>query len=126
MLNNEKINKIIQAKIAFLQTNVRKNLIAKKNWFRFVASRTFKTIIIELFFVLTKNVNALLTTNLIDVYLTNNNVNKTLINNNTNNKKIKIEIVSLKVKKLKFEKMKFYFNKLKKNIFINFKILFFK
>ena len=117
MLNNEKTNKIIQIKIIFLQANVYKNLIAKKNWFRFIVSRTFKTIIIKSFFVLTKNVNALLIANSIDVYLTNNNINKTLINNNTNNKKVKIEIVSFKVKKLKFKKMKFYFNKLKKNIY---------
>ena len=111
MLNNEKINEIIQTKIAFLQTNVRKNLIAKKNWFCFVVSRTFETIIIELFFVLAKSVNTSLTTNLINIYLTNNNVNKMLINNNTNNKKMKIEIVSLKIKKLKFKKIRFYFNK---------------
>ena len=74
----------------------------------------FKTIIIESFFVLAKSVNASLTTNSIDIYSINNNANKASINNDTNNKKIKIEIVLFKVKKLKFKKMRFYFNKLEK------------
>ena len=114
MLNDEKIKKIIETKIAFLRTNVCKTLIAKKNRFCVVVLQIFETIIVKLFFVLTKNVNVLLITTLIDIQLTNNNINKFSTNNNANNKKIKIKIVLFKIKKLKFEKIKFYFDKFEK------------
>ena len=114
MLNNKKIEKIIEAKIAFLQTNARKILITKKNRFCNVALRMFETIIAELFFVSTKNVSVLLIANLIDVQSTNNNIDKFLTNNDANNKKMKIKIVLFKIKELKFEKMKFYFGKFEK------------
>ena len=114
LLNNEKIEKVIETKIAFLRTNVRKILIAKKNRFCVVVSRMFETIIVELFFVLTKNVNTLSIAKLIDIQSTNDNVNKFSTNNDVNNKNMKIEIVSLKAKKLKLEKIKSYFDKFKK------------
>ena len=114
MLNDKKTEKVIETKITFLQINVRKTLIAKKNRFRVVALQMFETIIVELFFVLTKNVNASLVTNLIDIQSTSNNIDKSSTNNNANNKKIKIKIVSLKIKKLKFKKIKFYFGKSEK------------
>ena len=106
-MSDKKIDKAIETKIVFLQTNIRKNLIAKREQLQIVALKTFETIIVELFFVLTRNVNASLIVNFTKTQLINNNIDKLSTNNNQNNKKIKIEIVSLKTKKLKFDKMRF-------------------
>ena len=114
LLSDEKIEEAIEAKIAFLRTNARRTLIAKKNRLRVVASQAPKTIIVESSFVSTKNANTLSIINLINIQSANNNIDKSLTDSNTNNKKVKIKIVSFKVKKLKPKKIKFYFGKFEK------------